>query len=242
MVTNIDELVQVLDARRSGNSWMARCPSHDDRNPSLALREVNGRMLVHCHAGCGQEAVIDALRERGLWHNEDSNDRRIVCCYDYTDRRGQLLYQIVRYEPKDFSLRRPDGRGGWIRKMHRKRVLYRLPEVLEAPIVFVVEGERDVETLREYGFVATTNAFGARAPWRREYTEALKGKEIIVIPDNDVRGRKRAYQIASALVGNVEKLSVLELQDGVKDITDWFGKGHSELELISRVEAEGVYR
>jgi DNA primase len=54
-------------ARKSGDSWMARCPAHNDRNPSLTLTERNGRLLVHCFAGCEQSAVIAALKERALW-------------------------------------------------------------------------------------------------------------------------------------------------------------------------------
>jgi hypothetical protein len=46
---------------------MAKCPAHDDRNPSLSIGEVAGKVLLHCHAGCAQRDVIEALRARGLW-------------------------------------------------------------------------------------------------------------------------------------------------------------------------------
>ena len=59
--------------------------------------------------------------------------RRIVATYDYHDQHGQLLFQVVRYDPKDFRQRRPDGNGGWIWKLDGvDRVLYRLPELLRA--------------------------------------------------------------------------------------------------------------
>jgi len=54
-------------ARRSGDSWQARCPAHDDRTPSLSIAQRNGKLLVHCFAGCRQADVIAALRQRGLW-------------------------------------------------------------------------------------------------------------------------------------------------------------------------------
>jgi len=60
-------LAQALGGRREGVHWMARCPAHADRTPSLALRDGHTGVLVHCHAGCSQEAVIAALRGRGLW-------------------------------------------------------------------------------------------------------------------------------------------------------------------------------
>ena len=237
---NAESIVKALGARRSGSCWMAKCPAHDDRNPSLSIRELDGKVLVHCHAGCPQRAVIDALRSQGLWDSGGNDRSRIVATYDYTDEHSELLYQTVRLEPKDFRQRRPDHCGGCIWKKGRRQVLYRLPEVLEAPIVFVVEGEKDVETLRSHGFVATTNAGGAKSPWLPTFTQSLRGREVILIPDNDPPGRARVVTIARALLGGTARLIVLELEDG-KDVTDWFERGHSELELIARVEGQEVY-
>jgi putative DNA primase/helicase len=237
-----DFIARALKARRSGSCWMAKCPAHDDHNPSLSIREADGKVLLHCHAGCTQGDVIDALKACGVWQPERTENQRIVATYDYTDEHGNLLYQVVRYQPKDFKQRRPDGRGGWIWRKGERQVLYRLPEVIEAPIVFVVEGERDVETLREYGFVATTNAGGAKAHWAPQYTESLRGREVILIPDNDAPGRKRVLNIARALLGRVARLVVLELEGGSKDVTEWFSQGHSELELIAQLDSEEVSR
>lgn len=234
-----DSIVRSLGARRVGSSWMAKCPAHNDRNPSLAIRESDGKILLRCHAGCSQHDVIDAMKALGLWELERTEPSRIVATYDYTDEHGALLYQVVRYEPKGFKQRRPDGYGGWIWKKHPRQVLYHLPEVLEAPIVFVVEGERDVETLREYGFVATTNAGGAKAPWLDCYTTALAGREVIVIPDNDAPGKARGAQIARALIGKAARLLAGEL-DGAKDISEWFEHRHSELELITLIDSEAL--
>jgi hypothetical protein len=62
-----ETIARALNGRRCGRGWSARCPAHDDRSPSLSITQRDGRVLVHCHAGCRQEAVIDALRARGLW-------------------------------------------------------------------------------------------------------------------------------------------------------------------------------
>jgi len=236
-----DLIDRELEARRSGPAWMAKCPAHDDHNPRLSIRQADGKVLLHCHAGCSQQDVIKALKARGLWESSQNAtvQRCIVATYDYTDERGELLYQTVRYEPKGFRQRRPDIRGEWIWKKGPRQVLYRLPEVLEAAIVFVVEGEKDVETLRSHGFTATTNAGGAKAPWRADFTESLRGREVILIPDNDAPGRARVLTIARALLVKAARLIVLELEDG-KDITDWFARGHSETELISQVEGQAV--
>jgi len=63
-----ETLVNALDGRKTGGGWMARCPAHHDRDPSLSIREAeDGKILIYCHAGCDQEHVIAALRSRGLW-------------------------------------------------------------------------------------------------------------------------------------------------------------------------------
>jgi len=232
---NAAEIARNLHGRESGGGWMARCPAHDDKDPSLSLRDANGKVLAHCHAGCDQQTVIQALKALGLWP-EREQQRVIAATYDYTDGAGQMLYQVVRTEPKGFYQRRPDGPDGWINKKSNRQVLYHLPEVLQSPIVFVVEGEKDVEKLREHGFAATTNAGGARAPWLPDYTEALRGREVILIPDNDAPGWRRVSIIAKALLGSAARIRVFDLPTNTKDISDWFAAGHSECELIAILE------
>ena len=83
--------------------------------------------------------------------------------------------------------------------------------------------------------MATTNAGGAKAPWLPAYTAALRGREVILIPDNDPPGRQRVVTVARALLGHAARIIVLELEGG-KDVTDWFAHGHSELELIAQLE------
>jgi putative DNA primase/helicase len=235
------EIAHHLRGRKSGEGWSAKCPAHDDRTPSLSLQDAKGKVLVKCHAGCEQAAVVDALKARGLWPvSEHRPDRDVEATYDYTDEHGTLLYQIVRKTGKRFLQRYPDGTGGWIWKKHPHQVLYRLPEVLEAPIVFIVEGEKDAENLRSHGFIATTNAGGAKAPWLEEFTESLRNRELIIVPDNDAPGWKRAATIARALLGVAARVRVFDLPREVKDITEWFSAGHSEGELIAELEGVDV--
>jgi hypothetical protein len=86
---------------------------------------------------------------------------------------------------------------------------------------------------------STTNAGGADARWLPQYTAALCGREVVLIPDNNPPGRKRVARIARALLRKVVRLVILELEDG-KDVTDWFARGHSELELIAQLDGAGV--
>jgi putative DNA primase/helicase len=242
-----DELIRVvreLQAKRVGKSSLAQCPAHNDYNPSLSIREVGGRILVHCHAGCEQRDVIAALKDLGLWDNPATAahpTKRIVAEYSYTDECGNLLYQVIRLDPKAFFQRYPDGKGGWIWKKHRRQVLYRLAEVIQSPVVFVVEGEKDVESLRACGFVATTNAGGAKAAWLPSYTEILRGREVVIVPDMDPPGRERGKRVARALVPAAARVLWWE-PEGAKDITEWFEQGHSEIELIECISLDEVRR
>jgi putative DNA primase/helicase len=242
---NAGSIAHVLrGCRRSGASWVACCPAHKDRNPSLSLRDSpQGQVLVHCHAGCSQTAVIAALKDLELWPEQDKQlaRRHVVAEYNYTDESGSLIYQILRTDPKGFFQRYPDGRGGWIQHKHPQQVLYRLPDVVTASVVFVVEGEKDADRLREHGFVATTNAGGAKAPWLSQYTESLRGREVILIPDNDPAGRQRVIKIARALLGHAARIIVVRLPDA-KDVSEWFERGHSELELVEIVERHEANR
>jgi hypothetical protein len=156
------------------------CPGHTDEHPSLSVTEQGGKLLVHCHAGCPQDAIIGALRERGLWPKPgpapDGEQRQIVATYDYLDESGRLLFQVVRYAPKGFSQRSPDGQDGWVWNLEGvRRVLYRLPELIKADPndpVFVPEGEKDCDRLAGLGLVATTNSGGA-GKWRRGITRSF---------------------------------------------------------------------
>jgi len=151
---------------------------------------------------------------------------RISATYDYFDETGVLLYQVVRLEPKSFRQRQPRPEGGWRWDMQGvRRVLYRLPELLAAPVertVLVVEGEKDADALARMGRVATTNVSGA-GKWRPEYGEALRGRKVCILPDNDEPGHKHAEQVRDALVGVAGSVEIRPLP-GLPphgDVSDW---------------------
>ncbi len=228
-------LTLVHGVRHNGKGWMALCPAHADKNPSLSIREEGGKILMFCFAGCSTEAVLAALNidAKDLFAS-DCSTRQIVAEYGYTDESGQLLYQVVRYEPKDFKQRRPDGQGGWIWNLNNvRRVLYQISDVIRAKSVIVVEGEKDVETGRKFGLAVTCNAGGA-GKWREEYSGPLHGKRVAIIADTDGPGRKHAQQVAESLHGKVEALKLLELP-GAKDLSEWVEHGGTREALLELI-------
>jgi 5S rRNA maturation endonuclease (ribonuclease M5) len=217
----------------SGDGWTALCPAHEDENPSLSINVRSGKILVYCHAGCSQEDVLAALRiePRDLFLGVPKGKRRPVAEYNYCDEKGILLYQKIRYEPKEFKQRRPNGKNRWIGNLTGvRRVLYCLPEVLIASDVLVVEGEKDVETARSLGLCATTGGSAAER-WLEEYTAALAGKNVSIIADADAPGRKKAQKVAQAISGKAASVRVGEMP-GAKDLTEWVEKGGTREQLL----------
>jgi hypothetical protein len=160
--------------------------------------------------------------------------RQIVVTYQYTDAFGELLFEAVRFQPKSFAQRRPDGKGGWVWNLDGvERTIYRLPEVYEALAlekpIFVVEGEKDVDALWKIGIPATCNPQGA-GKWRDEYSQILAGAVVYIIPDQDEPGRKHAQDVAQSLTTAGAAVRVLDLPKG-KDVSDWLGAGGSAEQL-----------
>jgi len=153
--------------------------------------------------------------------------RRTVGTYKYRDETGQVLFEVVRYEPKNFSMRRPGEHGDWIPNIDSvRRVLYRLPEVIAAvqnnETVYVVEGEKDADRLASLGLCATTNPQGA-GQWKAEYSESLEAAHVVILPDNDEAGRRHAEKVAQSLQGKAVSIKVLPLPGlpDKGDVSDW---------------------
>jgi putative DNA primase/helicase len=159
-------LAEVLHARRVGaGRWMAKCPAHPDRNPSLSIAEApTGHILLKCHAGCAVEFILDALNLTvadicAAQRHRGPKGEMFVAAYDYHDPSGKLVCQAVRYaSPKNFRQRRPDGKGGWIRNMDGvTRVPFNLPMVIQSNVVLIAEGEKDALKLQEAVTIPPTN-------------------------------------------------------------------------------------
>ena len=251
----IDRVLSKLDdVQGSGPTYKALCPAHDDSRHSLSVKEArDGRVLIKCHRGCDTQAVVEAMGLTMADFFPDATQKRerprsrIVETYDYTDEAGLRLFQAVRFDPKDFKQRHYDPahpkakRDGWVWSLKGvRRVLYRLPRVLEAAgagkVVFVVEGEKDVDALERLGLVATCNPMGA-GKWLAEYAEYLRGAHAVVIPDNDKAGRHHVAEVARSLHGKARSVRVVELPGLPErgDVSDWLAAGGilDELKALS---------
>ena len=238
-------LEHLRGVRRSANGqYVALCPCHDDHQPSLsAALGDDGKILLHCHANCPTENIVEnlGLKMSDLFPKGDGHrptvKRRIVSTYDYVDEQSHLLFQTVRYEPKGFAQRRPDGKGGWKWDLQGvRRVLYHLPELVQmqpGELVFVCEGEKSADAIRSLGVVATCNPMGA-GKWRPEYAEMLRDKRVIILPDNDDAGRKHARQVARALFGIGAGVRILWLPNlnDKDDPFDWVQRGGNRNKLL----------
>jgi putative DNA primase/helicase len=226
-------------AHRDREGWRARCPVHQGTSDtSLHLWEEDGQVRLKCFAGCERTAIYAALRL-----DRAPQEPRYQALYSYHDPAGNLLFQVVRQSgpKKAFFQRRPHPTepGQWVNNIKGVTpVLYHLPEVTKAILaklpIYLVEGEKDVETLRARGLVATCNAMGA-GKWEDQYSEALKDASVILLADNDPTGQAHAALLTTRLAGYVQSLRRVTLP-GVgehEDVTDWLTAGHTTEELVA---------
>lgn len=235
-------LPRLDSVKKSGAGFMARCPAHDDGKASLSISPGRDQPVVlHCHAGCDPLDILARLdltwadltdakpqRDEATWTPAGT----ATAVYDYRDEQGVLLFQVCRTANKDFRQRVPDvtAKGGYRWKLGEvRRVLYRLPELIDAvnggADVFVCEGEKDVHTLAGLGLVATCNPGGA-GKWRPEYSEFLRDASVLIVADKDEPGRAHARQVRDALIEVAREVVIIEAAEGCKDATDHVRAGH----------------
>lgn len=182
---------------------------------------------------------------------------KIVRTYDYQSADGNLLFQVVRFEPKDFRQRRPDPANpkAWLWKMDDiQRVLYRLPQIVAAgpaDVIYLVEGEKDADRLVKCGLNATTVPGGA-GKWNDSYSETLRGRHVVLIPDMDRANEKtgirpgwnHVVKVANALLGIAASVRILELPNTFEpplvpkwDVSDWLDRGGTKQQFMAALTA-----
>ena len=233
-----DQILAALGARRSGIGWHGQCPVCSPRRPCLGLWiGADGALMCRCHrSGCSWRKIAAAIGTTAVdWYPEHlrkgravtkAPERRIVAKYDYLTADGRLRYQVVRFEPKAFSQRRPDPAGGWIWDMSGVEPLpYHLPQLLahdDWPVV-IVEGEKDADLLISLGgkWVATTSHGGAgKFAW--DLVRWFAHRRVVIIPDSDEAGRRHAFDVTGKLMrAPVGAVRMVHLPIGFKDVSEF---------------------
>ena len=251
-MSTAEEIVQALKGRWNRGSGMCRCPAHEDDNPSLSVEQQNGRVLVHCHAGCPQDAVLDALAAQGLdiRHSNDVNSDGHISDYrhpelgkpshvwPYHDAAGKLIGYVARFETGDGKRFRPlvlkDGRWS-AQGLPAPRPLFNLPTILQrldAPVL-VCEGEKAAEAAskRFPHVVATTSMHGAKSPHKTDWLP-LESRHVTVWPDNDKAGATFARKAAKlAQDAGASSVRIVKLPAGLLEGWDLADDPPSGLDL-----------
>lgn len=179
----------------------------------------------------------------------------IIAVHDYRDEAGKLLYQCVRYDtkaqrakgrqPAKCRMRQPGNAPGYYKwNLDGVRLIpYRLPELLAsdpADYAFILEGEKDVDSAKKRGLIATCNPTGAQS-WTDDYSVFLANRICIIVPDNDNSGAMHANQVYDSLLrcapGATVKILALQGLKAKGDVTDWFNDGHTADELKALADA-----
>jgi 5S rRNA maturation endonuclease (ribonuclease M5) len=212
-VTAYERLIDALGDQLgpvNGVKARARCPAHDGvSNTSLAITAIEGRILVHCHAGCDTVDVLAALDL--TWADLFDNPNGAVYRYD----NGRTVHRTPDKKFRQGNTSEPPE-------------LYRLGKVRAAVAagrtVYVAEGENDVHALEAIGVTATCNPMGA-GKWSKVDASPLHGAaKVVIIADRDKKGAQHASDIWTSLKGHVGKLEVVQARRG-KDAADHIAAG-----------------
>lgn len=238
---------RVPGLRKAQGAVRGPCPVHGGKDLNFSLDPETGRSFCHsqCNRGfdvfrlemelaacdfvAAKAAVYEIIgREKDNWQ-----DRDVEAAYDYHDATGSVSYQVVRKVGKKFMQRRPDGRGGWNWGLGKVTPLpFRLPGLLKASVVAVVEGEKDALNLIRAGWAATCNNGGA-GNFKPELVPHFAAKHVAIFPDNDEPGRKHAEAVARLLAPVAASVKIVEIPDlPLKgDVSDFLASGKTGVDL-----------
>ena len=264
----IEQLITRFDkVKRNGtNSYICRCPAHKDEEPSLSIKEIEDRILIHCHAGCDTGSILgyvgvelkDLFTQNStptltwqekvrVWQDQKKGKLKLEALYPYYDDQLQtVLYYKARYEGKEIRhFRVKDNEVIWKNVFKGvKKTLYNKSAISQAvkeqKPIYYVEGEKDVHTLQQLELLATT-AGGATA-WVEDFKHYFEGLDVIILQDNDEAGEQLSKKICADIASVAKTVKVvIPSSTPHGDVTDYLNEGHTKhelLELIKQVEEE----
>lgn len=226
---NVSDRLQVILSRLKGvkkvgpNTYRAYSPLRDEKEPSLYITEKpDGTILMCDHGGGDTKAILAAigLTMRILFPDGGSSgsepkgsdpERKVAAIYQYLDKNGELVAEKVRYKNKTFFWRSKKPDGSYDYHKPKNVPLYNGTVLEKAEAVFLVEGEKDVDTLTKYGLPAVSLPNGAH--WENEYVAYFSDKVIIILPDNDDTGRDYAKAALKALKPTNYNTGIMQLNN-----------------------------
>lgn len=241
-------------------SFKCECPSHMDNQNSLNVTQADdGSILLKCHAGCSAYDIMEEVgltrvnlgtaKERNCsWYGDvplSKKGDKVVNHYDYLDENGAYLFTKVRIKTVDkegktskrFIFGTVKNNKFKMSSGTRPRGIYNIQSLYEAKNnkdftrVYIAEGEKDVDTLTDLGFLAVT-AGGAES-WASEYNRHFKGCIVYILRDNDDSGLRAANRIKRQLKRVAHRVYVVNPSDKEKgDISDFI----EELGNVKREE------
>lgn len=238
--------------RRYADHVQCNCPAHSDKQASLTISKGRKCVLFHCHAGCTIESILlavgieksdtffESISNTSDWKKyiEKREGKRIEGIYPYVSCNGNYAFHKIRLEGKRLLYGRlENGRFtyGLPRNTPRKSMkavygdLRAIKNAIRKNIpIFIPEGEKDVNTLTEQGYIAFT--YGGCGDWQKDFAELVKGANIFILADNDEPGVKVAKQIFEDLEGIANKRKIIVPMPNIPkaDITDFFESGKNK--------------
>jgi len=236
-------------------SWAAQCPAHEDRKPSLTITDGGDKCLMHCHGGCSNNDILGvlALQPRDMFNKDTAADdlswivpqpRPLPTtethdedAYVYQDAKGAIVGRVLRKPGKKFT-QQAFNDGQWLPSLNGVKLpLYNLVALLarKDETVYLVEGEKDANTLMVLGHLAITNAGGVNG-WRPDMTEHLTGRTVVIIADNDKPGLERAQRLLDDIATVAASVTAYKSDLG-KDITDHIHAGGT-IDTLTRIDGD----
>ena len=210
---NLQTFIQRLDnVKKNGSAVSARCPAHDDKTNSLSVTQgKDGRILLHCFAGCRSEDIVSAmgLSMSDLYPEQKERSHR-EAEYIYTPTLKKVKYRKADGD-KYCAWYHLDG-SSWVNGRQGNQVPLYTGSVELCSSVFLVEGEKDVNSINKYGWPAVSLPDGANSKWQDEYSTVLQGRDIVIIPDHDKAGMKYADFCAANLKDVARTVRLLDLK------------------------------
>ncbi|MBQ2152333.1 MAG: AAA family ATPase, partial [Clostridia bacterium] len=259
IIIYIDDFISRLDGvkRGRGSQYTAKCPAHDDRHSSLSVSQsTDGKILLNCFAGCTAEQIVSSLglklsdlfseqskpQFNTQFTNRSSGGKAIV--YDYTDDMGNVIVKKLRYPNKAFCWLHYDTKHKQYdkgRPQAAKPLLYNSYACKGSEWLYIVEGEKDVDTLKRYNKAAVSFPDGCQSKWYNEYSDYFRNKTVAIIQDNDTPGKEFAKRIAAKLFECAKSVRIIDLTQiwedmpEKADVTDYLSKYPNSIDEVSKL-------